>query len=225
MSCQCSCEKVRLCNIHVTTLTFANATDVIGAIIPQIEPRACVPDRTQGASDILYDEKRPNPVTFHIYPGRDNSYDMFLDDGVSRNSAPDNAYLSSIPDPDRNDSLIRKLNHAFGDQEAAGRFRQVRVEQVTSNPQAGQVQRTVTISTIHSLYTKQEVKRDIGPYYTVVFWHAPEDNLIGVDAKVTGADKAATELRTDLRATVVTMVPTDVDDRNAGVTIVVSHST
>lgn len=49
-----------------------------GAIIPQIEVRQSTPDRTQTDIPALANEPA-NPVTFHIYPGKDNvSFGVFL---------------------------------------------------------------------------------------------------------------------------------------------------
>jgi hypothetical protein len=39
----------------------------VGAIIPKIEVRDCVPDPTFKDRD-----EKPNPITIHVYPGKDN---------------------------------------------------------------------------------------------------------------------------------------------------------
>ena len=101
--------------------------DPIGAIIPQIGVRDYIGDGTA------------NPITLHIYPGKDNVsplnglwtimtfsdieqwYSMFLDDGVSRSSAPSQLpqYANSA-DPDKPD--------------AKDEYREVRIEQVCQKP-------------------------------------------------------------------------------------------
>ncbi|OJD31815.1 glycoside hydrolase family 31 protein [Diplodia corticola] len=76
-----------------------------GAIIPQIQVRQSVPDRTREQQQ----QQPANPVTINVYPGRANdnttvangkgqyTYKMYLDDGVSRDSAPDGTYLATLP--------------------------------------------------------------------------------------------------------------------------------
>ena len=54
---------------------------------------------------------------------------MYLDDGVSRESAPDNVYLSALTD-DAESSDKKLLTDYYGDRQAASKFRHVRVEQV-----------------------------------------------------------------------------------------------
>ena len=64
--------------------------------------------------------------------------------------------------------------------------------------------RKVTITTPHSEYNDDLIKRDIGAEYKVVFWHAPETNLdlndVHVQLDVDGA-RFAQDLGS--RATVV----------------------
>ena len=57
---------------------------------------------------------------------------MYLDDGVSRGSAPDNVYLSALTDDAESDDK-KMLTDAYGDKEAASQFRHVRIEQVQSS--------------------------------------------------------------------------------------------
>ena len=202
-------------------------TNHAGAIIAQIEPRRSTPNRTSDIEEQL----GSNPITFHVYPGRDNTYDMYLDDGVSRDSAPNNAYLSALSVNDANHPDRVRLNQAFGDQEAKGRFRHVRVSQVTIKTPTGQIERTVTVRTVYgsrtgdagTTYTPDEVKRDIGDTYTAVFWHAPGANLTNVDSKVLGGDNGSSRLDSDKCATFVT-VPVEAQNEDTGVIIVVSYS-
>lgn len=98
-----------------------------GAIIPQIEVRDSVPDRTRPQIFELFNEPA-NPITIHVYPGKDNDYDMYIDDGVSRESGPNSVYLSTLTDKDGDEAKL--LNDAFGDPEAKNIFRQVHIKHV-----------------------------------------------------------------------------------------------
>ncbi len=51
-----------------------------GAIIPTIELEQFVGEHNH--------DNRPNPITLTVYPGPAGAYSMYLDDGVSRSSAP-----------------------------------------------------------------------------------------------------------------------------------------
>ncbi|CAM1508904.1 Fc.00g026430.m01.CDS01 [Cosmosporella sp. VM-42] len=79
-----------------------------GAIIPQLDVRQSI------------DENDLNPPTLHIYPGNESTYySMYLDDGVSRDSAPSDLpqykYSSATDDNDT--------------QEAKSKFREVKISQ------------------------------------------------------------------------------------------------
>ncbi|KAI8226952.1 hypothetical protein K4K55_008238 [Colletotrichum sp. SAR 10_96] len=79
-----------------------------GAIVPQLEVRQSI------------DEGNHNPPTIHIYPGNKRTfYSMFLDDGVSRDSAPD--YLPQYTN--------RHDNHKRGTPEAQNKYREVKFVQ------------------------------------------------------------------------------------------------
>lgn len=149
-----------------------------GAIIPQTAVHSWVPDR-------LNDDKNSpaNQLSINIYPGKDNSYDMYLDDGVSRDSAPNDEYLSTLG----------KKNPS-GDTDAKNKFRHVKFEQKTTRELSGTQLRDVrriTVSIPHSEYEDEKVVRDIGEEYRFVVWHAPmEDerlmNMNEVEVKVEG---------------------------------------
>jgi alpha-glucosidase len=51
-----------------------------GAVIPMLEAEQYVGE--------FHSQGRPHPLTFAIYPGRSGTYTCYLDDGVSRSSAP-----------------------------------------------------------------------------------------------------------------------------------------
>jgi len=175
-----------------------------GGIIPQMAVCDWVPDRTRDDKDAP-----PNPLTINVYPGKDNSYDMYLDDGVSRESAPDNVYLSALPN-DTKGEVVTKLVNAFGDPEAKSIFRHVKFEQTTrrefSSDQMRDIRR-ISVSTPFSQYGDDLVERAIGREYRVVVWHvsrwpAAEMDLDAV--KVTSEGNIEVRWETDraLRATV-----------------------
>ncbi|KZT58892.1 glycoside hydrolase family 31 protein [Calocera cornea HHB12733] len=112
-----------------------------GGIIPQIEVRQYIGD----TSSI-------NPITLHVYPGKDNSYTMYLDDGVSRSSAPD---------------LVPQEEYGE-DTQAKSEYREVLITQTT----VGNT-RTITVSNLHDGYGPANVARDIGNTYTIVAWADP----------------------------------------------------
>lgn len=175
-----------------------------GGIIPQMAVREWVPDRTRDDKDAP-----PNPLTINIYPGKDNSYDMYLDDGVSRDSAPDNTYLSALPNESTGE-VVTKLANAYGDPDAKSIFRHVKFEQTTTR-EFGSDQmrdiRRVRVSTPFSQYGDDLVKRDIGDEYRVVLWHASRWPAAEMDldaVKVTSKGNVEVRWETDKaqRATV-----------------------
>src|SRR5204862_477557 len=68
-------------NAHIDFLlpTYVRA----GAILPTLELEQFVGERHRNG--------QPNPITLNVYPGANGQYVMYLDDGVSRSSAPDRA--------------------------------------------------------------------------------------------------------------------------------------
>jgi alpha-glucosidase (family GH31 glycosyl hydrolase) len=186
-----------------------------GAIIPQIGVRDSVPDRTRDDKDAP-----PNQITINVYPGKNNTYDMYLDDGVSRESAPGSAYLSSLS------TGPQGLVDAYSaDTEANSIFRHVKFEQTTTRQFAkDQLRdtRRLTISTPWAKYTDEQVKKDVGLEYRIVFWHASKWPAEEMDLKavtVTANPEVRHELDNALRATVV-WVPVDA---NVSTTIEVSY--
>ncbi|KAF7879540.1 hypothetical protein EAF04_000735 [Stromatinia cepivora] len=192
-----------------------------GAIIPQIGVRDSVLDRTRDDKDA-----HENPITINVYPGKNNTYDMYLDDGVSRESAPDNIYLSSLRTMPQEKEEIQSFN-AYGDRKAKSVFRHVKFEQITTRQFTDDQlrdTRKLTVSTPWYKYTDEQVKKDIGPEYRIVFWHesrwpAAEMDLNAVTVKIESTHKARQELANAIRATVV-WVPVD---SNVSATIEVSY--
>ncbi|OCK81473.1 glycoside hydrolase family 31 protein [Lepidopterella palustris CBS 459.81] len=191
-----------------------------GGIIPQIEVRECVPDPSYpGRKD------GPNPVTINIYPGKDNTYDMYLDDGISRESAPTPLYLSEIPNNQGDSSDAKFLRDALGDEMARSEFCHVEIKQQTNRfvdeKDNSRVTRLVTIRALWNNY-KGAMETLIGTEYRVVLWHDPE-TLLDPIATSTKPSQYGSRNDTQSRATVF-MVPVKDAHTKGGVTLEVSHS-
>ncbi|KAG8714455.1 hypothetical protein FRC11_008407 [Ceratobasidium sp. 423] len=144
-----------------------------GAIIPQIEPRLYAEDWA-----------KPNPVAIHVYPGRigfNKSYDMYLDDGVSRESAPtvDNlqkhfADNEAFNSGDKSKVIKSPLQpHEFGDRQAANVFWRVRILQETKAGSGDQVHRDIYLETLDQ-NTKFDPTTQHGPVYRLFIWGPPD---------------------------------------------------
>ncbi|KAK7934903.1 glycoside hydrolase family 31 protein [Apiospora marii] len=154
-----------------------------GAIIPQQEVRQAVPDRTRTDIPGLAEEPAI-PITIHVYPGKDNKYSMYIDDGVSRAAAPGNDWLA-MQQAEISESASRKLVNAYGDQKARSQFREVRIRQtsVRTNEEedGGTTWRDVRTITVHtpvgSGFSDDEVRRTLGEEYRLAIWHARDVDL------------------------------------------------
>ncbi|EKG12891.1 Glycoside hydrolase family 31 [Macrophomina phaseolina MS6] len=168
-----------------------------GAIIPQIQVRDCVPDRTRPELP----SAPANPITINIYPGHSSrgpsKYSMYLDDGVSRSSAPDDAYLFLQP-TDAVDEAQARPNNEYGDKAARSNFRRVDIEQViTDTDDAKVTHRRIKLFTYWKgslldpkdaeKYDDAQVKRDVGDEYRLVIWHEAETDMSKVSVSVVRA--------------------------------------
>lgn len=109
-----------------------------GAVVPMSEAEEFVGQRRR--------DGHPMPLTYTIYPGAQGSHTCYLDDGVSRSSAPE-------PDD------------AFDDDPAGrGEYRQV-----TVSHRFGRDQRTIDIVRDHDGYDPPE------PFFYVALPHAPDE--------------------------------------------------
>jgi alpha-glucosidase len=108
-----------------------------GAIIPTIELEQYVGQLNQLG--------RPNPITLNIYPGKGGEYTMYLDDGVSRSSAPQG-------DPDRG-----------ADKQARSEYRETKIEHTYTGKT-----RTINVNRIHDGYTPT-----LERYFFVAILHDP----------------------------------------------------
>ncbi|KAH8648034.1 glycosyl hydrolases family 31-domain-containing protein [Tricladium varicosporioides] len=188
-----------------------------GAIIPQINARDSVPDRTTNPNT------PENPVTINIYPGKDNTYSMYLDDGVSRNSAPTSVYLSALPNSEADTPDGKYLSTRFGDPEAQSQFCNVVIKQkswVTRNEDdSGIFTRRITITSPWDEY-KEKVYQDIGDVYTVVIWHEVGTQLNSISVT---PDTFHNTNDLKMRATIVT-VPVRAAHTLKGVSFDVTHA-
>ncbi|KAH7025658.1 alpha-1,4-glucan lyase [Microdochium trichocladiopsis] len=172
-----------------------------GAIIPKIQVRDFVPDYSTAQQD-------PNPITIHVYPGKDNSYDMFLDDGISRDSAPKASSQTG-------GTLQGEWTKGLTDEKADSNYTQVAFKQVTT--------KQVNHSTHVVKYTrhlwartpfngfKGNLTQMISSEYKFVFWHLPQSDLATAEVSVT-LDQAKYDVNVDRkhRATIVTVPVEDV---------------
>lgn len=111
-----------------------------GAILPTLELEQWVGERNE--------KGQPNPITLNVYPGESGAYTMYLDDGVSRSSAPQDMPQFSL-NPD--------------EENARGEYRETRI----THRLDGNV-RTVTLQRVHDNYTPKYEK-----YVFVAILHDP----------------------------------------------------
>ncbi|KAK8038318.1 glycoside hydrolase family 31 protein [Apiospora phragmitis] len=160
-----------------------------GAIIPQQEVRQSVPDRTRTDIPGLAEEPAI-PVTIHIYPGKDNNYSMYIDDDVSRQSAPANDWLA-MQQANITEAVSRKLVNAYGDPKAQSQFREVQIAQTSKwqiDAQAGvstwRDVRTIRVDTpVGSGFSDDEGRRTVGDEYRLAIWHAKDVDLDSIDIR------------------------------------------
>jgi hypothetical protein len=110
---------------------------------------------------------------------------MYLDDGVSRESAPTNNWLAVSEVSNANGQM---LQDAYGDPKAANKFREVVIAQKTIrriDAMSGGWSdvREITITTplppgfTHSGYSDDLVRRDVGNEYSLAIWHSDDVDL------------------------------------------------
>lgn len=144
-------------------------------------------------------------------------YSMYIDDGVSRASAPTNDWLArhdEDPEPllgPRPPVPARKQCDAYGDPEARNAFREVQIAQTSvrriqfhpcpsaptgdsdsddaeAEATAWQEVRTITVgNSAHSHFSDDDVRRAVGAEYRLAVWHASTVDLSTVRVAVDGA--------------------------------------
>lgn len=157
---------------------------------------------------------------------------MYLDDGVSRNSAPEGTYFATLPPRHHHHNagggaaaVVPPNHHAHGDDaEARSNFRRVDIDQriTTDESASSALQRTITVSTgwdaarntgdvsEEELYSDEKVKRDVGPEYRVVVWHEDGTRMEDVCVEIDGGERTREEVDEKRKATIV-WVPVDAD--------------
>lgn len=118
-----------------------------GAIIPTIELEQYVGQ--------LNADGKPNPITLNVYPGQQGEYIMYLDDGISRSSAPQ----AEVDDPKANDEYRQtNITHSY----TSEKIREIKVERIHDNYTPFEKFFFVAI-----LHDPSEVKGNSGPLYSV----------------------------------------------------------
>jgi alpha-glucosidase len=112
-----------------------------GAVIPMIELEQFVGERNHN--------KLPNPITLTVYPGPSGAYSMYLDDGISRSSAP------------------RRPVKEGGDEQAGDKYRKTVITHSYSAPG----KREIVVKRIHDGYTPP-LEKD----FRVAVLHAPAES-------------------------------------------------
>ncbi|KXJ89911.1 alpha-1,4-glucan lyase [Microdochium bolleyi] len=164
-----------------------------GAIIPKIAVRDFVPDPSTSQQD-------PNPITIHVYPGKDNTYDMYLDDGISRDSAPvgapgkDGQGIGALADPRANDKYTKVT------------FKQTTEKRLDPGTDTATYTRHLHASTPHNGFGG-DLTKIIGDTYKFVFWHLPSSNLDTVKVEVAQSSRDDHQVAVDrtARVTVVSV--------------------
>ncbi|WQF89176.1 Putative glycoside hydrolase family 31, galactose mutarotase-like domain superfamily [Colletotrichum destructivum] len=179
-----------------------------GAIIPKIQVRDYVPDPSTTPQNA-------NPITIHIYPGKEgkeNTYDMYLDDGISRDSAPKTSQLDANPsDPPQ----YGEAHHFEGlaDAKAKDKYTKVQFKQTTTkrladNEDGGTYTRRLTAKAPWREFVT-EAPQYIGTDYKFVFWHRGATNLNSIKVNVERTSLNY-EINRAVKATVVTVPVADV---------------
>lgn len=159
---------------------------------------------------------------------------MYLDDGVSRESAPKSCFIHSDL------KAINGTNALVADKEATGCYRQVVFSQVFFNPRiellrfltplqqiiqsphsefsGAQRIRKINIKTAHDGYDKSKVLRDIGDTYRIVIWHE-NLNSVANEVIVTGTQECCLFSPDMGLKVVVGKVPVEADDPETGICI------
>ncbi|KAM0192686.1 hypothetical protein ACHAPI_008045 [Fusarium lateritium] len=176
-----------------------------GAIVPKIEVRDYIPDPS-------LPKQAANPITLHVYPGKDNTYVMYLDDGISRDSAP-----------------ITGRGLKIGDEKADNKYCQVEIQQASSHDlttksftedSGVKVIRKLTIKSPFNGYG--DVSDIVGNDYTINLWHDPSANASTTEVNSANS-KVSWKTDNTSRVTVVTVPVADAHTEQ-GVTIQLKHA-
>ena len=166
---------------------------------------------------------------------------MFLDDGISRNSAPKQGVVSGkgLADPQASDSYtkvtfrqVRIKSGRESESERKGKEKpqtdccppklQVTSKQLDLVKDTAKYSRQLFASAPHRGF-QGDLSKIIGDEYKFVFWHVPHSDLGSVQITVTGStqDPNKIEVNRDVHATIVTVPVNDVHT-DEGVRILVA---
>ncbi|KAF8467697.1 glycosyl hydrolases family 31-domain-containing protein [Kalaharituber pfeilii] len=181
-----------------------------GGIIPQLQVRPYVGDISQG----------PNRIKFNLYPGKENEYVTYLDDGVSRSSAPTDVIRYKLKAKKLEKLKKKKVLAEELDPEAKGEYREVSIKQSSSLPINLKSTRTATIETKHNNY---DPARELGSDYLMIFWYPKGAVVSNYEVKVQ-LDNPATQYEihrdTALRTVVVNVKETIGHSKRAVVQVI-----
>lgn len=147
---------------------------------------------------------------------------MYLDDGISRQSAPSHDYVPATSSRTGGYGIAHDLVPALIDPKAGSAFVHVKISQTTTHVSAeddsiaSRVNRRIWIRAPWRGQVDGGLEKIIGTEYTVVLWH---EQLTSLGSVVVSSDKQL-EYKTDtgVRATIVT-VPVDLAHSENGVTV------
>lgn len=103
--------------IHFNVPIYVRA----GAIVPTVEIEQYVGERNS--------QGQPNPLTLNIYPGQRGEYTMYLDDGVSRSSAPQKEPHFGRDPLSKGEYRETHITHAYTQEKT----REIKVERIHDN--------------------------------------------------------------------------------------------
>ncbi|KZL72832.1 glycoside hydrolase family 31 protein (alpha-1,4-glucan lyase) [Colletotrichum tofieldiae] len=187
-----------------------------GAIIPKVQVRDYVADPSTTPQNA-------NPITIHIYPGKENTYDMYLDDGISRDSAPKKSHVEAAvistptnPPPDECKQAAYGEAHNFeglADAKANDKYTKVQIKQKTTKRLSDKedggtyIRRLIAKAPWNEFRT--EASKYIGTDYKFVFWHRGGTNLDSIKVSVERTNLNY-EINRGVKATIVNVPISDV---------------
>jgi alpha-glucosidase len=92
-----------------------------GAIIPTIDNEQYVGERNS--------KNLPNPITLNIYPGQNGEYTMYLDDGMSRSSAPKDVFQNRNDEYANSEYRETLITHTY----VSAKTREIKVKRIHDN--------------------------------------------------------------------------------------------
>jgi alpha-glucosidase len=122
-----------------------------GAIIPTIELEHYVGE--------LNSKGLPNPLTLNVYPGESGQYTMYLDDGISRSSAPRDAPQYREEKIANSEYREVRITHNY----ITSKAREIRIERIHDN-YTPRWERNFYVAVLHD---PAEFRGDFGPLESI----------------------------------------------------------